>query len=129
MNQYLPQYMAYPSYQFQPQVGQAIVAVAIDLIIIAALGAWALSLVRKSLKGEEVELVLTGRFENGEMFSATDCQAGGRRQEGLAGAGRRPPSRGDLAGSGRARYQGPASQAGPSCIRSGTRGQFQPPDS
>ena len=56
MTQYLPQYVAYPSYQFQPQVWQAIVAIAIDLIIIAALGAWALSLVRKSLKGEEVEL-------------------------------------------------------------------------
>lgn len=35
---------------------QAIFGVMLDLIILVALGAWALSLVNKALKGEEVEL-------------------------------------------------------------------------
>jgi hypothetical protein len=54
---YLPQqyYGYYPS-EFQPQFWQAIVAGVIDIAIMVALGAWALSLVKKALKGEEVEL-------------------------------------------------------------------------
>ena len=57
MNQYSPQqyYGYYPS-QYQPMLWQALIGGAIDLIILVALGAWALSLVRKALKGEEVEL-------------------------------------------------------------------------
>ena len=54
---YLPQqyYGYYPS-AYQPQFWQAIVAGVIDIVIMVALGAWALSLVKKALKGEEVEL-------------------------------------------------------------------------
>ena len=54
---YLPQqyYYYYPA-QYQPQFWQAVVAGVIDIAIMIALGAWALSLVKKALKGEEVEL-------------------------------------------------------------------------
>lgn len=57
MNGYLPQqyYGYYPS-EYQPMFWQAIVGGVIDIVIMVALGAWALSLVKKALKGEEVEL-------------------------------------------------------------------------
>ena len=50
------QYRYYYPTEYQPQVWQAIVAGVIDIVIMIALGAWALSLVKKALKGEEVEL-------------------------------------------------------------------------
>ena len=54
---YLPQqYYGYYPAEYQPQFWQAIVAGVIDIVIMVALGAWALSLVKKALKGEEVEL-------------------------------------------------------------------------
>ena len=54
---YLPQqYYGYYPAQYQPQFWQALVAGVIDIVIIIALGAWALSLVKKAVKGEEVEL-------------------------------------------------------------------------
>ena len=54
---YLPQqYYGYYSAQYQPQFWQAMIAGIIDLVIVIALGAWAFSLVKKALKGEEVEL-------------------------------------------------------------------------
>ena len=54
---YIPQqYYGYYPAQYQPQFWQALVAGVIDIVIMVALGAWALSLVKKSLKGEEVEL-------------------------------------------------------------------------
>jgi hypothetical protein len=54
---YLPQqYYGYYPAQYQPQFWQALVAGVIDIVIIIALGAWALSLVKKAMKGEEVEL-------------------------------------------------------------------------
>jgi len=54
---YLPQqyYYYYPT-QYQPQFWEVIVGGVIDIVIMIALGAWALSLVKKALKGEEVEL-------------------------------------------------------------------------
>ncbi len=54
---YQPQqyYYYYPA-DYQPQFWQALVGGVIDLVIMIALGAWALSLVKKALKGEEVEL-------------------------------------------------------------------------
>ena len=54
---YQPQqyYNYYPA-EYQPQFWQAIVAGVIDIVIMIALGAWALSLVKKALKGEEVDL-------------------------------------------------------------------------
>ena len=56
MNSYLPQqyYGYYP--QYQPMFWQAAFAVLLDIIILVTMGAWALSLVKKALKGEEVEL-------------------------------------------------------------------------
>ncbi|POZ58502.1 hypothetical protein C1O63_1467 [Dehalococcoides mccartyi] len=54
---YLPQqYYGYYPAQYQPQFWQALVAGVIDIVIIIALGAWALSLVKKAMKGEEVDL-------------------------------------------------------------------------
>ena len=55
---YLPQqyYSYYPAGSYQPQFWQALVGGVIDIVIMVALGAWALSLVKKALKGEEVEL-------------------------------------------------------------------------
>ena len=56
VNNYLPQqYYPYPA-GYQPMFWQAIFGVMLDIIILVALGAWALSLVNKALKGEEVEL-------------------------------------------------------------------------
>ena len=53
---YLPrQYYSYPA-EYQAQFWQALVAGVIDIVIMIALGAWALSLVKKAFKGEEVEL-------------------------------------------------------------------------
>ena len=54
---YLPQqyYYYYPA-EYQPQFWQALVAGVIDIVIMIALGAWALSLVKKAFRGEEVEL-------------------------------------------------------------------------
>ena len=54
---YLPQqyYNYYPA-EYQTQFWQAMIAGFIDLIILVALGAWAFSLVKKALKGEEVDL-------------------------------------------------------------------------
>ena len=45
----------YPA-EYQPQFWQTMIAGIIDLIILVALGAWAFSLVKKALKGEEVDL-------------------------------------------------------------------------
>jgi len=50
------QYYGYYPAEYQPQFWQALVGGVIDLVIMIALGAWALSLVKKALKGEEVEL-------------------------------------------------------------------------
>ena len=54
---HLPQqyYEYYPT-QYQPQFWQVIVGGAMDIVIMVALGAWALSLVKKAFRGEEVEL-------------------------------------------------------------------------
>jgi len=55
MNEYPQQYEYYPA-EFQPMFWQALVAGVIDLAIMVALGAWALSLAKKAFKGEEVSL-------------------------------------------------------------------------
>ena len=54
---HLPQqyYEYYPT-QYQPQFWQVIVGGAMDIVIMVALGAWALSLVKKAFRGEDVEL-------------------------------------------------------------------------
>ncbi|MFC1930664.1 cytosine permease [Chloroflexota bacterium] len=56
---YLPQdyYEYYPA-EYQPQFWQAAFSGLINIAILIAVGAWALSLVRKAVKGEEVEFPL-----------------------------------------------------------------------
>ena len=56
MNYQPQQYYSYYPAEYQPQFWQALVAGVIDIVIMIALGAWALSLVKKALKGEEVDL-------------------------------------------------------------------------
>lgn len=56
MNDYLPQQYYYYPVQYQPTAWPAIFAVIVDLVILVALGAWALSLARAALRGEEVKL-------------------------------------------------------------------------
>ena len=53
-----PQYYDpyYPAGTYQPQFWQGLVAGVIDIVIMVALAAWALSLVKKAFKGEEVKL-------------------------------------------------------------------------
>ena len=55
MNGYPQQYEYYPA-EYQPLFWQALVAGVIDVAIMVAMGSWALSLAKKSLKGEEVKL-------------------------------------------------------------------------
>jgi len=46
----------YPAVGYQPQFWQVLIGGVIDLVMLVALGAWALSLVKKSFRGEEVHL-------------------------------------------------------------------------
>ena len=46
----------YPAGAYQPQFWQVLIGGVIDLVMLVALGAWALSLVKKSFRGEEVHL-------------------------------------------------------------------------
>ena len=50
------QYYSYYPAEYQPQFWQALVAGVIDIVIMIALGAWALSLAKKAFRGEEVDL-------------------------------------------------------------------------
>jgi hypothetical protein len=52
----MPQQIYYYPAQYQAQQWQVIVGGVIDVVILIALGAWALSLVKKAFRGEEVEL-------------------------------------------------------------------------
>ena len=59
MNGYEPQqYYGYYLAEYQPQFWQAAFSGLIGIAILVAMGAWALSLVRKAIKGEEVEFPL-----------------------------------------------------------------------
>jgi hypothetical protein len=59
MNEYQPQqYYGYYPADYQPQFWQAAFSGLIGIAILVAMGAWALSLVRKAIKGEEVEFPL-----------------------------------------------------------------------
>jgi len=59
MSNYLPQqyYEYYPA-EYQPQFWQAVFSGLVNIAILIAVGAWALSLARKAVKGEEVEFPL-----------------------------------------------------------------------
>jgi len=56
MNYQPQQYYSYYPTEYQPQFWQALVAGMIDIVIMIALGAWALSLAKKAFRGEEVDL-------------------------------------------------------------------------
>ncbi len=59
MSNYLPQqyYEYYPA-EYQPQFWQAAFSGIVSMAMLVAVGAWAFSLVRKAVKGEEVEYPL-----------------------------------------------------------------------
>ena len=59
MNDYYPQqYGAYYLGQYQPLFWTTVFEALIGIAILVAMGAWALSLVKKAFKGEEVEFPL-----------------------------------------------------------------------
>jgi len=54
---YLPQqYSNYSTSGYEPQFWQVLIGGVIDVVMLIALGAWALSLVKKAFRGEEVQL-------------------------------------------------------------------------
>jgi len=56
---YLPQeYNQYYPSEYQPQFWQTAFSGLVGIAMLIAVGAWALSLVRKAIKGEEVEFPL-----------------------------------------------------------------------
>jgi len=56
---YLPQeYNQYYPSEYQPQFWQTAFSGLVGIAMLIAVGAWALSLVRKAVKGEEVEFPL-----------------------------------------------------------------------
>jgi len=57
MNGYPQEYDFYPT-NYQPLFWQSAMSAIVGVAIAIALGAWALSLVRKAFKGEEVEFPL-----------------------------------------------------------------------
>ncbi len=56
MSQYPQEY--YTPAEYQAQQWQSIFTVISGIVILVALGAWALSVVKKAIKGEEVEFPL-----------------------------------------------------------------------
>ena len=59
MDEYQPQqYYSYYSSQYEPMFWQSVFTGLVGIAILVAMGAWSLSLVRKAIKGEEVEFPL-----------------------------------------------------------------------
>ena len=58
MNEYLPQQYEYSSTGYQVQFWQTAFSGLVGVAMLIAVGAWAFSLVRKAIKGEEVEFPL-----------------------------------------------------------------------
>lgn len=58
MSQYSQEYYTYYPAQYQAMQWQSIFTVLIGVAILAAMGAWAFSLVKKAFKGEEVKFPL-----------------------------------------------------------------------
>jgi len=58
MNGYPQEYYGYYPSEYQPMFWQTSFTALIGIAILVAVGAWALSLVRKAIKGEEVEFPL-----------------------------------------------------------------------
>ena len=58
MNQYPPQYYIYYPLDYQVQQWQGLIGTLMGVAILVAMGAWAFSVARKALKGEEVKYPL-----------------------------------------------------------------------
>jgi hypothetical protein len=58
MNEYPQQYYVYSPAQYQAMQWQGILGTLMGVVMLVAMGAWAFSLVKKSLKGEEVKFPL-----------------------------------------------------------------------
>ena len=58
MNQYPQQYYVYSPAQYQAMQWQGIMGTLMGVVMLIAMGAWALSLVKKAFKGEEVKFPL-----------------------------------------------------------------------
>jgi hypothetical protein len=69
MNDFLPEqyYGYYPEQPYQPLFWQALVGGLSNLVILVAMAAWALSLVKKAIKGETVEFPEPPRVGREEM--------------------------------------------------------------
>ena len=58
MSQYPEEYYVYNPAQYQAMQWQGIVGTLMGVVMLIAMGAWALSLVKKAFKGEEVKFPL-----------------------------------------------------------------------
>ena len=58
MNPYLPEYYAYTPSEYQVQQWQGLIGTLMGVAMLVAMGAWALSQVKKAVKGEEVKYPL-----------------------------------------------------------------------
>ena len=58
MSQYPQEYYTYYPAQYQAMQWQGILGTLMGVVMLVAMGAWAFSLVKKSLKGEEVKYPL-----------------------------------------------------------------------
>lgn len=58
MSQYPVEYQNYSPYQYQALQWQGVVGTLMGVVMLIAMGAWALSLVKKAFKGEEVKFPL-----------------------------------------------------------------------
>ncbi|MCF7634619.1 MAG: cytosine/purines/uracil/thiamine/allantoin family permease [Dehalococcoides mccartyi] len=58
MSQYPIEYQNYSPYQYQALQWQGVVGTLMGVVMLIAMGAWALSLVKKAFKGEEVKFPL-----------------------------------------------------------------------
>ena len=58
MSEYPQQYTSYYPAQYQPMFWTTVFQALIGIAVLVAMGAWALSLIRKAVKGEEVEFPL-----------------------------------------------------------------------
>jgi hypothetical protein len=59
VDEYQPQqYYSYYPAQYEPMFWQSVFTGLVGMAILVAMGAWSLSLVRKAIKGEEVEFPL-----------------------------------------------------------------------
>ena len=58
MNPYPPEYYAYTPLEYQVQQWQGLIGTLMGVAMLVAMGAWALSQVKKAVKGEEVKYPL-----------------------------------------------------------------------